>query len=187
MSEAGAQVGTEAGEYATYHCPHCHKISYLPASFASLQGFPLICGHCESAFTDEAHPPPITPKAPKAPIAGNNKEDVPHILSCPSCPAEMSVLDDEYDILLGQLLYCPQCHSALTLPTKPSAAPIIRHLAIKITLLYLLILASLALLFTPQGEAFIRYLASLSDVPRALVMATHSLLHEWLIALAALL
>ena len=160
-----------------YHCPHCHKTSYLPASFATLQGFALVCGHCDSPFDTPDHTLSQTDDTTKGTC---------HIIACPSCLAEMSVSEKDYDVLVGHLLSCPHCHAGLCLPDKQEQAPATIPLLTKLALLYLLILASLALLYTPQGSAVIRYLASLSDVPCDLVISSHNLLQNCLIFVTGL-
>jgi hypothetical protein len=144
--------------HLSHDCPYCNKTCYGPHRLEALEGFPIICAHCGGQFSSEANEMPDN-------TAEQSPTDCPII--CPNCQITMQVSQEEYEALIGHRLACPDCDKNLTLPDMPPLAPLPSAfgLLVKLGFLYLLILASLALLFTPQGADFINDLAQISDRP----------------------
>lgn len=157
----------------SYLCPHCHKESYLSEAVEGLSGFSLICGHCDGHFITE---PPEEALIDEGEICP---------LSCSKCDMVMHVATQDFDILADQIISCPACFAKLTLPTKsppPRRLParFTANLVTKLAIIYLLILASLALLFTHEGSTFIHQLASMSDTPQRALFSFRNLMQEFL-------
>ena len=142
-----------------YHCPYCDKISYEQHASGAPIGFAIMCAHCGGQFSSAADD--TTDKAAEE----HQATDCPII--CPNCPITMRVTQQEYEALSDHMLACPACETSLRLPAMPPLAPLpsALGLALKLGVIYLLILASLGLLFTPQGAELITDLAQLSDRP----------------------
>ena len=140
----------------THHCPYCDKTSYRPRALETLSGFPVMCPHCGAQFTE---------KTDDRNIEHQQATDCPII--CPNCHITMCVSQQEYEALSDHPLACPYCDISLRLPVMPPLAPLpsAMGLVVKLGILYVLIVASLGLLFTPQGADLITDLAQISDRP----------------------
>lgn len=141
---------------STHLCPYCHKTSYGPPRLDTFDGFPIICAHCGGQFSQETD-------AVKA--DAQQATDCPII--CSSCLITMRISQSEYEALSDHALACPACDKGLRLPQMPPLAPLPSAIGLTFRLgfIYLLILASLGLLFTPQGAQVITELAQISDRP----------------------
>ena len=145
----------------SYHCPYCNKTSYGPHALEALAGFPIICAHCGGQFQKK------TDDEKTDVLAAKNQHHTDCPIICPNCQITMCVTQQEYEALSDHPLGCPSCDKNLRLPEMPPLAPLPSAigLALKLGFIYLLILASLGLLFTPQGADLITDLAQISDGP----------------------
>lgn len=142
--------------YPHHHCPYCNRTSYGPHKLETLSGFPIICAHCGAQdFKQTNHSTAKDQLATDCPII------------CPNCQNIMRVSQQEYEALSAHPLACSVCDQSLKLPDMPPLAPLPSALGVtlKLGVLYVLILASLGLLFTPQGANLITDLAQISDRP----------------------
>ena len=160
-----------------YHCPHCDNTSYDQYASDALTGFVIMCAHCGGQFSSTADDI-------AANLAEQSPTDCPII--CPNCPTTMRVTQQEYEALSDHMLACPACETSLRLPDMEPLAPLpsALGLALKLGVLYVLILASLGLLFTPQGAELITDLAQISDRPgehlNGFQRRWHSIWHQFL-------
>lgn len=167
-----------------YLCPHCHKESYLSDAAQGLTGFSLICGHCEGHFTAQTPQQNDESQIDEAQINKGNDPDLCPI-SCPKCDVVMHITVDDFDVLADQIMSCPACFTKLSLPeTLPPRLALPERftadLVTKLAIIYLLTLASLALLFTPEGSIMISQLAGLSDTPHRALLTFHHLIDDFL-------
>jgi len=153
----------------SYHCPYCNKTSYGPHALESLAGFAIICAHCGGQFQKNT-----------GEIATKNQQVTDCPIICPNCQITMRVTQQEYEALSDHPLGCPSCDKSLRLPEMPPLAPLPSAigLALKLGFIYVLILASLGLLFTPQGADLITDLAQISDGPSHYLMDFHKRWHN---------
>lgn len=131
----------------------------------------MICAHCDKAFDPKMIGDGIATN--DGAIAGDNFPII-----CPNCDDVLHVNERDYDILYGHKLACLNCANSFLLPERPSISS--SSLFFKIGVLYLLILASLGLLYTPQSSDVITYLGQQSDVPRHLLWSFHDMWHDFL-------
>lgn len=139
----------------SYYCPHCHKLSDTPDGLA-LAGFHIMCGYCRERFE--------VPQDETAQDEAKNHEDG-YAVSCPACDVRMHLSKAEYDILQDHKILCPRCETSLKLPTLSHSNAMHAPQKIKtdkngaslasVFILSLIIIASFALLFTPQGQEVI--------------------------------
>ena len=162
----------------SYHCPYCHKESFAPEGLEALTSLPLICAHCHESFEAENDEP-----ADKG--RGTKKAEPLCPICCPDCDAMMHITAQEYQALWGHVIHCPSCQTALTLPTplpEPVRLPrfFTADLIGKLSLIYLVILGTLALLFTSEGSQIIEQLAASSDISRTYLYEFRAIWHDFL-------
>ena len=134
----------------SYYCPHCHKLSDTPDGLA-LAGFHIMCGYCRERF--------------EVPHDNAKNHESGYAVSCPACDVRMQLSEAEYDILQDHKILCPSCETSLKLPALSHSNAMHPSQNIKpeedgaslatVLILSLIIIASFALLFTPQGQAVI--------------------------------
>ena len=107
-----------------------------------------MCGYCRERF--------------EVPQDEAKNHEGGYAVSCPACDGRMHLSNAEYDILQDHKILCPLCETSLKLPALSHSNAMHTPQKIKtdrneaslasVLILSLIIIASFALFFTPQGQ-----------------------------------
>ena len=110
-----------------------------------------MCGYCRERF--------------EVPQDDAKNHETGYAVSCPACDVRMHLSEAEYDILQDHKNLCPSCEASLKLPALSHSNAVHAPQKIKtdkngvslasVLILSLMVLASFALFFTPQGQGVI--------------------------------
>ncbi|MGC6516973.1 MAG: hypothetical protein ACON49_02990 [Candidatus Puniceispirillaceae bacterium] len=110
----------------------------------------ISCGYCHGDLSSPTH-------TTSAYLAGSQQKI--YEISCDDCEQLLHIGQDDYDMLRQCHLLCPSCLSTINLPFLPEAW---WKTFGKLGVIYVFLLASLALLVTPQGSQLIHDLVPAS-------------------------